>query len=370
MILSRGHAWWRANGYVKRGLYFQLGDSEVRHSKCIPYQRNIITILFCAGLFFAPPALAWCTLPVTFVAQDVKMDMGNVVILPSLPVGAVIKQLVVPIQGTGYVGWCDWTGGSAVGEYVNAKQKVNVAGFANVYQTAVPGIGIRLYRDSGRIQTYYPHILQLGGRRKIELVPGTFKIELVKTAVQTGSGKIGPNGRFTTYYLNGGGPPFLTSSFSGFGTTIISPTCEVQAGRRNISVDFGNVPNSSFSGVGSKAINRDFDINLSCQGGSEAAYQSRISVRLDGEQDGSNMPGMLKLSAVDNSATRIGIQIVRREGSAEHEVRFGQDINIGTTSVASSVLTLPLRARYVQTQAGAVGGGAANGTATFTIKYN
>lgn len=32
-------------------------------------------------------------------------------------------------------------------------------------------------------------------------------------------------------------------------------------------------------------------------------------------------------------------------------------------------MSLPLRARYVQTQAGTVGAGTANGQATFTIQY-
>lgn len=81
------------------------------------------------------------------------------------------------------------------------------------------------------------------------------------------------------------------------------------------------------------------------------------------------MPGVLKLSAASNSATRIGIQMVQRDGSTEREVRFGQTINVGTTAPGTSVMALPLRARYVQTQAGTVGAGTANGQATFTIQY-
>lgn len=325
------------------------------------------------GVLLAQQASASCRIQSNnFVAQDVTMDMGQVVILPSTPVGGVIKELSVPINQRNGAAACDWFGGYSRGEYVNAPQKRPVAGFSSVYETGVSGVGIRLFRDSGDIQTYYPHSINFGYSSSIALAGGQFRIQLIKTAAQTGSGVIAPNGRFTTYYFDGDGAsrPVLTSTFRGTGTTVVSPTCEVQAGSRNIAVDFGSVPNTSFTGVGSRAVDRDFEIRLNCEGSNVAAYQSRIGIRLDADQDSSNMPGVLKLSAASNSATRIGIQMVRRDGSSEREVRFGQSISVGTTAVGTSVMTLPLRARYIQTRAGTVGAGEAKGTATFTIEYD
>jgi len=325
------------------------------------------------GVLLAQQASAACRIQNSWViAQDVTMDMGQMVILPSTPVGGVIKEISEPITQQNSVARCDsWTGGRSIGEYVNAAQKRPVAGFSNVYETDVAGVGIRLYRDSGAIQTYYPHSINFGGGSVVSLIGGQFRIQLIKTAAQTGSGVIAPNGRFTNYYFDGDGPgrPVLTSTFKGSGTTVVSPTCEVQAGSRNIAVDFGSVPNTTFTGVGSKAVDRDFEIRLNCQGSNVAAYQSKIGIRLDADQDSSNMPGVLKLSAASNSATRIGIQMVQRDGSTEREVRFGQTISVGTTAPGTSVMALPLRARYVQTQAGTVGAGVANGQATFTIQY-
>jgi hypothetical protein len=89
-------------------------------------------------------------------------------------------------------------------------------------------------------------------------------------------------------------PPGTDLDLQGSGTTVVSPTCEVQAGSRNIAVDFGSVPNTTFTGVGSKAVDRDFEIRLNCQGSNVAAYQSKIGIRLDADQDSSNMPGVLK----------------------------------------------------------------------------
>ena len=65
---------------------------------------------------------------------------------------------------------------------------------------------------------------------------------------------------------------------------------EVQAGSRNIPVDFGSVPNDSFTGVGSRAVDRDFNINLRCQGSNVAQYQSTIGIQLDAIYGG-GVPG-------------------------------------------------------------------------------
>lgn len=158
------------------------------------------------GVLLAQQASASCRIQNSwFVAQDVTMDMGQIVILPSTPVGGVIKEISEPINQQNSVARCDWSGGRSIGEYVNAAQKRPVAGFSNVYETDVAGVGIRLYRDSGAIQTYYPHTINFASNSTISLVGGTFRIQLIKTAAQTGSGVIAPNGRFTTYYFDGDG---------------------------------------------------------------------------------------------------------------------------------------------------------------------
>ena len=334
-------------------------------------RKALLILAGTSGILIAHTASAVCNLvDPAFVAQDVQMDMGQVVILPNTAVGAIIKEITVPINERKALGWCNLWGGTSRGEFVNAAQQQPVPGFPNVYQTGVAGVGISVFRDSGRIQEFYPHTVPLRASWK-DLIGGQFRVRLIKTAAQTGSGLIAPNGRFTTYYFDGdtAARPQLTSSFRGTGTTVVSPTCEVQAGSRNIAVDFGSVPNSSFNGVGSRAVDRDFEIRLNCQGSNVATFQSNIGVRLDAVQDSSSMPGVLRLDAASNSATRIGIELVQRDGATERELRFGQTINVGPTTPGISVLTLPLRARYVQTQAGAVGAGVANGQATFTVQY-
>ncbi len=324
------------------------------------------------GWVLLPAAHAACTLNAgAFVPQDVQMDMAQVVILPSMPVGAVIKELVVGINQRDRIGRCSG-GGSAIGRFINAAQQQLVPGFSNVYATDVAGVGIRVYRDSGTVQSYYPHTLLVGATDAASLAGGTFRVELIKTAQATGSGPIAPSGRFTTYYLDGDGPikPVLVSTFRGTGTTVVSATCAVQAGSRNIVVAFGAVPASTFTGVGSRADNRDFDIRLDCQGGNLAQYQSLIGIRLDALQDSSSLPGVLPVTAAANAAAGVGIELVRRVGATESPLRFAEAISLGSTVVGASTLSLPLRARYIQTRAGRVTPGRADGAATFTIQYN
>lgn len=323
-------------------------------------------------IWLAPEAQAMCTLSVsTFVPQDVQMDMGQVVILPSLPVGGLIKELVVSIDPRDRVGQCTGTG-SANGRYINAAQQTMLAGFSNVHATDVAGVGIRVYRDSGTIQAFYPHTLPLNTNGAVSLAGGTFRVELIKTAAVTGSGLIAPSGRFTAYYFDGDGSikPILVSTFRGSGTTVVNTTCSVQAGSRNIVVEFGSVPASTFTGVGTRAINRDFDIRLDCQGSNVAQYQSRIGIRLDALQDSSNLPGVLPLTVAADAAGGVAIELVQRNGTAEKAVRFAENIDLGVSVAGASTMSLPLRARYIQTRAGRVTPGKANGTATFTIQYN
>lgn len=307
-----------------------------------------------------------------FVAQDVRMDMGTVVIRPDVPIGSVIQRLEVPIDARSSIARCDRSGGTAYGAYVNAAQQIPVPGMADVYATDVAGVGIRLFRDSGSVQTYYPHTLSFRPYATLSLTGGRFIIELIKTAEQTGSGPLAPAGRFTTYYLDGDGAgrPILTSSFSGAGTTLVSPTCEVEAGNRNIAVDFGSVPAASFAGVGTRAVNRDFAIRLNCRGSQMAEFQSAIGVRLQGAQDPSDLPGVLRIAEGDEAASRIGIELVDMRTGVEAPLTLGQKLEIGRTAPTPALLSLPLRARYIQTRPGTVGPGRASGVATFTIEYD
>ncbi|HEP8699045.1 TPA: type 1 fimbrial protein [Pseudomonas aeruginosa] len=340
-----------------------------------------ITIVALTSLALASPTFAVCRLTESGKnqAQNLNYDLGRVTVLPSTPVGGVIKELVNTSSAKPLAAECTEPAGNVFGSlkstFSNAAQQNAVSGFANVYATDVSGIGIRLTtlsRSGTKLYTPFTATINANSpdRANSNLPEYQISLELIKTSVKTGSGLIAPNGRFASHYYDGDSPstPIISLSFNS-PPIVVSPTCEVLAGSRNIAVDFGSVANTTFTGVGSHTANRDFEIRLNCQGSNIEQYQSKIGLRIDADQDSSNMPGVLKLNPGSDSANRIGIQIVRRDGGAEREVHFGEIINIGTTTPDTNIMFLPLRARYVQTQAGTVNAGVANGLATFTIQY-
>ncbi|MCD8455521.1 type 1 fimbrial protein [Xylella taiwanensis] len=330
----------------------------------------------CLVMLLAPNVQAACRVNAGVVPQNIEINVGRVLIQPSLPIGSRITLLTYNLNPVINAGSCDFFGGMSYAHFT--RSMTAVSGMDHVYQTDVPGVGIRLYGEASTpsggdtVRSYYPSDVSRP-YSIISLGSGFLQVELIKTAATTGSGPVASNGQFTNAYFDGSGPgrPLLTSSFSGLGITIVTSTCEVDTGSKNIAVNFGAVPSNTFSGLGSKGPNRDFAINLICAGGNVAgADQALISVRIDATQDSSNLPGVLAITSANDAASKVGIELVDLVTGNERQIVFGQGITLGRTSInASSTLSLPLRARYIQTQAGKVGAGEANGTATFTIEY-
>ncbi|MGM3367064.1 hypothetical protein ACS212_23405, partial [Escherichia coli] len=62
-------------------------------------RKALAALAMLGGVLLAQQASAACRIQSSwFVAQDVTMDMGQIVILPSTPVGGVIKEISEPIN--------------------------------------------------------------------------------------------------------------------------------------------------------------------------------------------------------------------------------------------------------------------------------
>ena len=292
----------------------------------------------------------------------ITMDMGNVIIANELPVGAVIASRAFPIPTRGpseYVFDCTPTGGTIIGVML---QGAPLPGDSTIYSTAVAGVGIRLSRviDTGLTVTY-PHQLTRNNVFGYFALETQFKVELIKTAVVTGNGPLA-GGTYTRYYGDGDGVSMLTTVLSGNGTTIVTPSCAVDLGSRNISVQFGKLPQSSFVGKGSTTGDRAFNIRLNCNAGLNA--QNTIYLRMDGTLDIAGAPGVLQITQAGTSAaTGVGIQVLDGQSAP---VRFGEDALVGPSKDGS--YALPYTARYFQTS-DKVTPGRADGIATFTLVY-
>ncbi|MCR6480132.1 type 1 fimbrial protein [Variovorax sp. ZS18.2.2] len=324
-------------------------------------------------------AWAQCKVNPGYKETLVPMDMGRVVIPNETKVGERITFRDFPIRPPGSTNkpWnCLPNGGQVQGDILNVREMVTNIGLSKVFATEVDGVGIRLSRvfrdDTGAgggafEETQYPHTRSTSTDFGDFNATSRFRVELFKTKSVTGNGPIGPPGNYTQYYslfvdvLNPR-QSVLTTTLSGLGITIITPSCTVDLGSKNIPVDFGKVPQSNFKGKGTTTGDRKFNIKLNCKAGANA--ENTVLLRMDATQDPSNEQGVLKITpAGSTTATGVGIQVMNDKSVP---VKFGETVEVGPSMTGSYVL--PYTARYFQT-GDKVTPGRADGTATFTLDY-
>lgn len=313
-------------------------------------------------LLGAGGAEAACFMPRGYVQKNISMDMGRVIIPNDTAVGVVFRtqRFTIPVNGASEIALNCFNGGSGTGRILQGEA---VPGRENVFTTRVPGVGIRFSREITRIgQTFYPHTLRFNGNANPAIFsPSYFTVELMKIAATTGNGPLAA-GTYTTYTRDGDGTAIINSFLSGTGITIITPSCSVDTGSRNISVEFGKVPLTNFRGRGSTTGDRNFNIRLNCKAGQNA--QNTILLRMDAQQDPSNEQGVLRVTQAGTGTARgVGIQVI---DAKKVPVKFGDDAEVGPSKDGDYVL--PYTARYYQT-GDRVTPGRADGTATFTLDY-
>ncbi|MDM0091353.1 MULTISPECIES: fimbrial protein [unclassified Variovorax] len=298
-------------------------------------------------------------------AKSITMNMGKVVIPSELAVNAVIatRDFPITVQGAREQLFGCPGGGTLSGVML---QGTPIESGSKIYTTGVSGVGIRLSTVLTG-STTYPFRSVFRQSSGVYLRAGDkFTVELIKTAAVTGNGPLA-TGTYTQISGDGDGDgvSMLTSVLTGTGTTIITPSCTVDAGSRNIPVNFGKVATSRFNGRTSTAGARDFNIRLNCSAGQNA--QNTVQIKMDATADPANVDGVLRLTpaaAGTNTAGGIGIQIV--DAGTKAAVKFGDTVDVGPSKDGSYVLSYT--ARYYQT-GNTVTPGQANGTATFTLDY-
>ncbi|CAN7646011.1 fimbrial protein [Variovorax paradoxus] len=323
-----------------------------------------------SSMRFAVPAFAlmlgvqgaWAECFVTpgYVEKTVNMTMGRIIIPNDAAIGTMFKSQLFPLPSAAInKPWTCVGGGLVKGVML---QGAEVPGYDHVFTTAVPGIGIRLSRYfSDTAVTYYPHDLSTPNDFGNFDPASRFQVELFKIGTITGSGPLA-RGTYTRYYSVADNKSVLTTYLLGEGITIITPSCSVDLGSRNILVEFGKVPLRNFKGRGTTTGDRRFNIKLNCKAGQNA--QSTVYLRMDATPDPSNEQGVLKVTqAGPSTATGVGIQLVDDQAVP---VKFGENALVGPSKNGDYVLTYT--ARYFQTDA-TVTPGRADGTATFTLDY-
>ncbi|WP_196787319.1 fimbrial protein [Burkholderia stagnalis] len=197
---------------------------------------------------------------------------------------------------------------------------------------------------------------------------GKISIQLVKRGAITAGGVIASGELGSMWGVNGFWGPLISWRIDG--AIVVDPqvpTCRVSTPA--ITVPLGNVPASTFAGVGTPAPSKPFNIELECSG-IETGKNLDVYTTLTDHTNPGNVSDTLTL-AKDSTATGVGIQVL----NGNTVVKYGPDSStIGNKNqwkagaAGNGTFTIPLTARYVQT-APKVTPGTANGLATFTMSY-
>lgn len=282
---------------------------------------------------------------VTSVVQK-SLSFGNVVVTRDAAEGSVIATAETGSYNNGNsLAFCDSAAYFAVQP---TKWTTPGSSGQNVYNTNIPGVGIRLSINDNPIPYY------LTTTSLMRIIIRNIKAELIKTGPVTGG--VLDNGHLAIAYDSRGPLDIARVSLEGTNTIVNETSCRVTT--PNIEVNLNEHRKSDFSGPGTGTDWVPFSIGLYC------SNTALIRVRIDAVADkDAGVPGVIKLDSVQDGASGVGVQLWYSNENTP--VLFGQDYSRQSSGGDDLI---KLKARYYQTQ-GNIKGGKANATATFTLSY-
>lgn len=241
-----------------------------------------------------------------------------------------------------------------------------------VYATSLPGVGFAVMaRDPG--QPFHP--LDHGATALLTVKhnkPNGWglqgRIYLVATGpVSAGTITAHTFANYTLTNVTTSGPGYVSVSLSN---AVIAPplrpTCHVST--PSVAMPMGPVAGRDFKGVGSYAARVSQNIRLNCAGGTGGSLD--IWVTVSDQTNPANRSSQLSLTRT-STAKGVAIQLL----SGPSVLSYGADsASVGNlnqwrvTSTSNGTITIPLTARYVQTEK-MIKPGTANGLASFTMSY-
>ncbi|WP_408532613.1 fimbrial protein [Paraburkholderia fungorum] len=326
------------------------------------WTRHILTILACVlGMCATIPANAACSFKSGGVSTA-NQSFGNVSVSTNAPVGTVLASFGNRLFGTQEF-WC----GSSVPTTLSFM--MSGTGSSGLYETNIPGIGIRIRATSGGYgmpQTYMPiswsYTISMAGYG-FAFNNQIFSIQLVKTGPIDLSGgnalsyNVSP--WLTIQPTDGSASPFSVADLS-VTATITSRSCSVTTSSVSVTLPTAFASNLATRSTGSTP----FNLSLDCAAG------TKVYATLTDASNVSNTSTTLGLTP-DSTAAGIGLQILN--GSTP--IAYGPDSAVaGTTSqwsagtAAGGPMNIPLTVQYVRTT-GALTPGTVKGAATFTMSY-
>ncbi|KQQ60798.1 hypothetical protein ASF66_13755 [Pseudomonas sp. Leaf129] len=309
----------------------------------------LVSVLCMASLLWATPAFAVCSTQPDGQQNGYAFNIPPISPSPTAAVGSIIWQEAVDNINTVKV-FCSARNDSFQVSY--SQFTAPVAGITGAVATNVSGVGLRLriaFLYPG-VNNFYPPFINIiaMGPRYVDATRAT--LELIKTGPISGGTVSG--GTIARGPGTGAGRDLFLFTMSA---ASVSPrTCAVNQSVVDVPLDQASL--SQFTGVGSTAGDKAFDISLQCD------PNVRVSAQIDGNAVGASAPGVLRLTPVAGSATGVGVQVLR----GATPVTFGVMTALGTAQ--GGTFLAQYVARYYQTTVG-VTPGVVRATATFTLKY-
>lgn len=315
------------------------------------FQFSGLLLLLC----LSPVTHAACKFVNGVTASVIRnVSFGTVTVQRDTPAGTVLSTRTTGAYNNGRtIAGCDT---SWVYQWSNSRFNTLSRLGNKIYDTNIPGIGLRLSNTAASSTAYLPYETTFSANVYVLINKDGIKAELIKTSVgAVGSGNLSTGSLASASVKN----QFYIAGITLTGTNRIVPVaCSVT--NTAITVPMGNVLSSSFSGVGSTAASQNFNIPLDCDA------QTRVKITLDATRDSSGAAGVIALNSAStqDTAKGIGVQVLYRN----NPVAFGSAISVGTVA-STGTYNIPLTARYYQTSS-PVQAGQANAVATFTMTYN
>ncbi|MCP1649076.1 fimbrial protein [Pseudomonas nitroreducens] len=245
-------------------------------------------------------------------------------------------------------------------------------GFASVFKTNVPGVGVSVFwcnqptADCNPDPSKVTPVPSLAWNVSAVQYPlnTNWRVRLIKTAdIDASAGAVSVPGLSYISYADLGVTTLMltgTSQISGLG-------CEVNADSRNIDVPLPTIAKTDFVDSPIPRANdkaKTFKINLLCDSGVKVSYQ------VDGAQttgDGN----VLANASGTGMATGVGVTLFIGDLSSVTRLPLASRFLHTTTSSGNLPVSIPLTARYYRTAAtpAAMGAGLVSTTATFTLFY-
>jgi type 1 fimbria pilin len=319
------------------------------------------------SLLMAAPAMASCT-----AAPDGQGAKITII----LPVSVAVPRNAAPGQIVWDSGWTPSVVGSATCNspsdtrslgYLQAK--VPVPGFDGVYETGIPGIGMKSAIilgaskpadiNAGTVQRY-PAVTEAAGAGTFDET-GSGRIQYIVTGpVSTGVTNMGIALGGRTYV--GGTRGLNLNVGNGRNSTVTVASCTVQ--NSTFTVPVSGAYSHQLGAVGSTTGDTSFNLALNCPAGIS------VAVTFTDVSNPGNRTTNLSLSS---NSTGAGVAYQLVYGS--QVVAFGPDsasdetenqIHVGPPTVSGST-NIPFSVRYVRT--GPLKAGTLNAKATFTMSY-